>query len=104
MTRHLVRALAIAALAALAAIVASCQTGTVVLLPAADGKDSALVVKQRDGQMMLAEPYAATRLTTAGPRGYKATRRRLTLFARRSRRSLSCPSGSRSSSSRARTN
>ena len=73
MTRHLVRALAIAALAALAAIVAGCQTGTVVLLPAADGKDSALVVKQRDGQAMLAEPYAATRLTTAGPQAYKAT-------------------------------
>jgi len=70
MTRHLIRPLAIVALAA---IVASCQTGTVVLLPAEDGKDSALVVKQRDGQVVLAEPYAATRLTTAGPRAYKAT-------------------------------
>jgi outer membrane protein OmpA-like peptidoglycan-associated protein len=69
MTRHLVRALAIAALAA---IVASCQTGTVVLLPAEDGKDSSLVVKQRDGQTVLAEPYAAAGLTTAGPRAYKA--------------------------------
>jgi outer membrane protein OmpA-like peptidoglycan-associated protein len=70
MTRHLIRTLAIVALAA---IVAGCQTGTVVLLPAEDGKDSALVVKQRDGQVVLAEPYAATTLTTAGPRAYKAT-------------------------------
>ena len=69
MTRHLIRLLGIAALAA---IVSSCQTGTVVLLPAADGKDTALVVKQRDGQTVLAEPYAATRLTTAGPQAYKA--------------------------------
>ena len=69
MTSYLVRALLIAAFAA---IVSSCQTGTVVLLPAADGKDTALVVKQRDGQTVLAEPYAATRLTTAGPQAYKA--------------------------------
>jgi outer membrane protein OmpA-like peptidoglycan-associated protein len=69
MTRQLVRTLGIAALAA---IVASCQTGTVVLLPAEDGKDSSLVVKQRDGQTVLAEPYAATKLTTAGPQAYKA--------------------------------
>jgi len=70
MTSQLVRALGIAALAA---IVSSCQTGTVVLLPAADGKDTAVVVKQRDGQTVLAEPYAATKLTTAGPRAYTAT-------------------------------
>ena len=69
MTRHLVRALLIAVLAAIAA---GCQTGTVVLLPSEDGKDTAVVVKQRDGQTVLAEPYAATRLTTAGPRAYKA--------------------------------
>jgi len=69
MTRHLIRLLGIAALAA---IVSSCQTGTVVLLPAEDGKDTALFVKQRDGQTVLAEPYAATRLTTAGPQAYKA--------------------------------
>jgi len=72
MTRHLIRTLGIGALASLAAIVASCQTGTVVLLPSADAKDAALVVKQRDGQTVLAEPYAATRLTTAGPRAYNA--------------------------------
>ena len=72
MTRHLSRTLAIGALAALAAIVSSCQTGTVVLLPSADGKDAALIVKQRDGQTLLAEPYAATKLTTAGPRAYSA--------------------------------
>ena len=37
MTRHLIHTLAMRA--PLAAIVAGCQTGTVVLLPAADGKD-----------------------------------------------------------------
>ena len=69
MTRHLVRALAVAALAA---IVASCQTGTVVLLPEKDGKDTAVVVKQKDGQVVLAEPYAAAKLTTAGSQAYKS--------------------------------
>ncbi len=72
MTRSLVRALLVVALAAL---VASCvtQTGTVVLLPEKDGKDTAVVVKQKDGQVVLTEPYAAARLTTAGPQAYKAT-------------------------------
>jgi outer membrane protein OmpA-like peptidoglycan-associated protein len=67
MTSDLVRALGIVALAAL---VASCQTGTVVLLPEKDGKETAVVVKQKDGQVVLTEPYAAANLTTAGPQGY----------------------------------
>ena len=33
-------------------------------------------MKQRDGQVVLAEPYAATRLTTAGPRPTRRLRRR----------------------------
>jgi outer membrane protein OmpA-like peptidoglycan-associated protein len=68
MTSHLVRALGIVALTAL---VASCQTGTVVLLPEKDGKETAVVVQQKDGQMVLTEPYAAANLTNTGPRAYK---------------------------------
>jgi outer membrane protein OmpA-like peptidoglycan-associated protein len=65
------RALAIAALAVLLDACAT-QTGTVVLLPEKDGKDAAVTVKQGDGQVVLSEPYAAARLTTAGPQAYKS--------------------------------
>ena len=65
------RALAIAALAVLLNACAT-QTGTVVLLPEKDGKDAAVVVKQSDGQVVLSEPYAAAKLTTAGPQAYKS--------------------------------
>ena len=60
---------------ALAALVAGCvtQTGTVVLLPERDGKETAVVVKQKEAQVVLTEPYAAAKLTTAGPQPYKAT-------------------------------
>ena len=71
MTSAIVRALAVAALVALVAGCAS-QTGTVVLLPEKDGKDTAVTVKQRDGQVELREPYAAAKLTTAGPQAYKS--------------------------------
>jgi outer membrane protein OmpA-like peptidoglycan-associated protein len=70
MTRSLVRA---ALAAAFAILVAGCQTGTVVLLPEQDGKDTAVVVKQRDGEVTLREPYAATKLSNTGPRAYKAS-------------------------------
>ena len=43
-----------------------------MLLPEKDGKDTAVVVKQRDGEVALREPYAATKLTTAGPRAYNS--------------------------------
>ena len=60
---------------AFAALAAGCvtQTGTVVLLPEKDGKDSAVLVTQKDGKVVLTEPYAATKLTTAGPQAYKTT-------------------------------
>lgn len=72
MTSGFVRALAVLALAALAAGCVT-QTGTVVLLPEMDGKDTAVVVTQKDGQVVLTEPYAAAKLTTAGPQAYRAT-------------------------------
>ena len=70
MTSHRVRALVIVALTAL---VASCQTGTVVLLPEKDGKETAVIVQQKDGQTELREPYAAAKVTNTGPRGYKSS-------------------------------
>ncbi len=73
MTSACVRAVCIAALAAM---LASCalQTGTVVLLPEKDGKDTALTVKQRHGEVTLTEQYAATKLTIDGPRAYSSSR------------------------------
>ena len=63
------------ALVALTVVLSACatQTGTVVLLPEKDGKDAAVVVKQSDGQVVLSEPYAAAKLTTAGPQAYKSS-------------------------------
>jgi outer membrane protein OmpA-like peptidoglycan-associated protein len=60
--------------AVLLALVAGCatQTGTLVLLPEKDGKDTAVTVKHKDGQAELREPYAAAKLTTAGPQAYKS--------------------------------
>ena len=70
MTRHSARAIAVAALAMLAA---ACQTGTVVLLPDKDGKEAAVVVKQRDGEVTLREPYAAANFSNTGPRAYRSS-------------------------------
>jgi len=70
MTSRLLRALAIAALAAMAA---SCQTGTVVLLPEKDGRQTAVSVKQGDREVILDQPYAAARTTQVGPRAYAAS-------------------------------
>jgi outer membrane protein OmpA-like peptidoglycan-associated protein len=71
MTRHCARAIAVAAFALL---VAACQTGTVVLLPEKDGKDTAVVVKQRDGEVTLREPYAAATFSNTGPRAYQSSK------------------------------
>jgi outer membrane protein OmpA-like peptidoglycan-associated protein len=58
----------------LAALLNACatQTGTVVLLPEQEGKDTAVAVRQGEGQVVLTEPYAAAKLTTAGPQAYKS--------------------------------
>ena len=62
-------------IALVAVLVNACvtQTGTVVLLPEKDGKDTAVVVKRDATQVVLSEPYAAAKLTTAGPQAYKST-------------------------------
>ena len=64
MSRHAFAALL---LAALLAGCASKPQGTVVLLPDAQGKDTALLVKQDGGDLLLDQPYAAAQLTSRGP-------------------------------------
>ena len=66
------RALALAALVALLGACAT-QTGTVVLLPEKDGRDTAVTVRQGDKEVVLDKPYAAARQTTAGPRAYASS-------------------------------
>jgi len=60
------------AAALLAAGLAACatQSGTVVLLPEADGRGAAVNVVQGDKELMLDQPYAAATLTSTGPRPY----------------------------------
>ena len=59
-------------LALLAAGLGGCalNTGTVVLLPEKDGRDAAVAVRQADRDAVLAQPYAAARLTRSGPQPY----------------------------------
>jgi outer membrane protein OmpA-like peptidoglycan-associated protein len=59
---------AIAALS-LVALLGACATpqGTVVLLPDAQGKDTAVSVRQDGGEVLLDKPYAAATLTSRGP-------------------------------------
>jgi OmpA-OmpF porin, OOP family len=58
--------------ALLAALLAACATpqGTVVLLPEAGGKGSAVVVTQGGKEVVLDQPYAGARLASDGPQKY----------------------------------
>ena len=60
-------------IALLAACLAACSTGTVVLLPEKDGRDTAVVVRQGDKEVVLKQPYAAARQTPYGPQAYTST-------------------------------
>ena len=54
----------------LAALLAGCAArpqGTVVLLPDAQGRDTAVSVRQAEGELLLDKPYAAAQLTSRGP-------------------------------------
>jgi outer membrane protein OmpA-like peptidoglycan-associated protein len=56
--------------ALLVALLAGCASkpqGTVVLLPDAQGKNTAVSVKQDGGEVLLEQPYAAAQLTSRGP-------------------------------------
>ncbi|TMH59987.1 MAG: OmpA family protein [Betaproteobacteria bacterium] len=54
-------------------LLGACATGTVVLLPEKDGRHTAVTVKQGDREILLEEPYAATRVTPVGPRAYRSS-------------------------------
>lgn len=60
----------LAAAAAAAALLGGCATpqGTVVLLPDPQGRQTAVSVQQDGGTVLLDAPYAAARLSSAGPR------------------------------------
>jgi outer membrane protein OmpA-like peptidoglycan-associated protein len=53
-------------------LTACASKGTVVLLPDADGRDTAVVVKQGEQQVVLDKPYAAARQTASGPSAYQS--------------------------------
>ena len=55
------------------AFLASCASERVVLLPEKDGKPTAVIVKQRNREVVLDKPYAATQLTGADPWTYRAS-------------------------------
>jgi hypothetical protein len=85
-------------------LVRGCQTGTVVLLPEKDGKETAVVVKQRDGEVTLREPYAAANFSNTGPAAYQSSEDDVgRAIRRRARRASERPWSSRCTSSRART-
>jgi outer membrane protein OmpA-like peptidoglycan-associated protein len=57
----------------LAVLLAACSTGTVVLLPEKDAHHTAVVVQQRDRELVLDQPYAAATQTPFGPRAYTSS-------------------------------
>jgi len=70
--RRLLRSGAI--LAMLCALLVGCaSSGTVVLLPEKDGRQTSIAVKQDDKEVVLDQPYAAARTTPLGPRAYVAS-------------------------------
>jgi len=60
--------------ASLAALLAACAApqGSVVLLPEAGGRDSAVVVSQGGQEVVLGQPYAGAKLTSTGPQKYSS--------------------------------
>jgi outer membrane protein OmpA-like peptidoglycan-associated protein len=54
------------------ALLGACASGTVVLLPPQDGKETAVSVKQGDKEVVLDQPYAAAKTTALGPRSYQS--------------------------------
>jgi outer membrane protein OmpA-like peptidoglycan-associated protein len=65
---------AVAAISGLCVVLGGCaSSGTVVLLPEKDGRQTAVSVKQGDREVILDQPYAAARTTQLGPRAYAAS-------------------------------
>jgi len=65
--RGLAALLLAAVVAALLGACAAKPQGSVVLLPDAQGKDTAVRVQQEGGEVVLDQPYAAAQLTSRGP-------------------------------------
>jgi outer membrane protein OmpA-like peptidoglycan-associated protein len=64
----------LAATAVLLIVIGGCaSSGTVVLLPERDGRQTAVVVKQGEKQVVLDQPYAAANTTALGPRVFVAS-------------------------------
>ena len=63
----------VAAVMACALLGACASSGTVVLLPEKDGRQTAVAVKQGDKEVVLDQPYAAAKATYFGPRAYSAS-------------------------------
>jgi outer membrane protein OmpA-like peptidoglycan-associated protein len=63
-----------AAVVLAAALLSACATpqGTVVLLPEAGGKDTAVVVGQGGKEVVLDQPYAGAKLASTGPQKYSS--------------------------------
>jgi outer membrane protein OmpA-like peptidoglycan-associated protein len=63
----------VAAITALCVVLAGCaSSGTVVLLPEKDGRQTAVVVRQGGQDVVLDQPYAAAKTTQQGPRPYRS--------------------------------
>ena len=68
------RAVRAAAAAVACALLGACaSSGTVVLLPEKDGRQTAVAVKQGDKEIVLDQPYAAAHATALGPRAYRSS-------------------------------
>lgn len=52
---------------------AGCTTERVVLLPSADGSQSAVVIRDASGEVLLNQPYAATKRRLAANAGYQSS-------------------------------
>ena len=75
MTRSLGRVVRGLTVAVPAAFLGACafNTGTVVLLPERDGRDTAVSMRQGDRDVVLDKPYAAARESPFGPYAYTAS-------------------------------
>lgn len=62
-----------AAAVACALLGACASSGTVVLLPEKDGRQTAVSLKQGDKEVVLDKPYVAARTTPLGPRVYQSS-------------------------------
>ena len=69
----LAEAAAAAAFASILLGACASRVGTVVLLPEKDGRDASIAVRAGETSVVLAEPYAAADVTTAGATAYRSS-------------------------------